>query len=137
MTTPIHEYPPVEQKYVAVRRYKLSIGINVFERLLERLGLTEKEFTVEYGEKLIGIIGIRADKNHICFFFVDGIYHRQGVGRRMFHYLLNDYVGKTITLNSSPYGVPFYKTIGFVSRDEEKTINGIRFTPMEYRTGKP
>ena len=88
------------------------------------------------GEKLIGIIGIRADKNHICFFFVDGIYHRQGVGRRMFHYLLNDYVGKTITLNSSPYGVPFYKTIGFVSRDEEKTINGIRFTPMEYRTGK-
>ena len=36
MTTPIHEYPPVEQKYVAVRRYKLMIGINVFERLLER-----------------------------------------------------------------------------------------------------
>ena len=63
------------------------------------------------GEKLIGIIGIRADKNHICFFFVDGSYHRQGVGRRMFRYLLNDYGGKT--------------------------INGIRFTPMEYRTGKP
>ena len=54
MTTPIHEYPPVEQKYVAVRRYKLSIGINVFERLLERLGLTEKEFVSEYGERLIG-----------------------------------------------------------------------------------
>ena len=54
MTTPIHEYPPVEQKYVAVRRYKLSIGTSIFERLLERLELTEKEFTVEYGEKLIG-----------------------------------------------------------------------------------
>ena len=54
MTTPIHEYPPVEQKYVAVRRYKLSITPSVFEQLLERLELTEKEFTLEYGEKLIG-----------------------------------------------------------------------------------
>lgn len=54
MTTPIHEYPPVEQKYVAVRRYKLSITPKVFEKLLERLELTEKEFALEYGEKLIG-----------------------------------------------------------------------------------
>ena len=84
-------------------------------------------------EKLIGIIGIRADKNHICFFFVDGNYHRKGVGTRMFRYFLKDYSGKTITLNSSPYGVPFYKAIGFVPTDEEKTINGIRFTPMEYK----
>ena len=36
------------------------------------------------------------------------------------------------TLNSSPYGLPFYKAIGFVPTDEEKTVNGIRFTPMKY-----
>lgn len=57
----------------------------------------------------------------------------KGVGTRMFRYFLKDYSGKTITLNSSPYGVPFYKAIGFVPTDEEKTINGIRFTPMEYK----
>ena len=51
----------------------------------------------------------------------------------MFRYLLKDYSSKTITLNSSPYGVPFYKAVGFVPTDEEKTVNGIRFTPMEYR----
>ena len=85
------------------------------------------------GEKLIGTIGIRADKKHICFFFVDGNYHRKGIGTRMFRYLLKDYSGKTITLNSSPYGVPFYRAIGFVPTDEEKTVNGIRFTPMEYK----
>lgn len=84
------------------------------------------------GEKLIGIIGIRADKNHICFFFVDGKYHRKGIGTGMFRYLLKNYSGRTITLNSSPYGLPFYKAIGFVPMDEEKTVNGIRFTPMEY-----
>ena len=31
------------------------------------------------------------------------------------------------------YGVPFYKAVGFAPTDEEKTVNGIRFTPMEYR----
>ncbi|MCR5316778.1 MAG: GNAT family N-acetyltransferase [Treponema sp.] len=40
--------------------------------------------------------------------------------------------GETVTLNSSPYGLPFYKARGFVPTDEEKTVNGIRFTPMKY-----
>ena len=84
-------------------------------------------------EKLIGIIGIRADKNHICFFFVDGSYHRKGVGTGLFRYMMKNYQNETITLNSSPYGVPFYKAVGFVPTDEEKTVNGIRFTPMEFR----
>ena len=29
--------------------------------------------------------------------------------------------------------MPFYRAIGFVPTDEEKTVNGIRFTPMEYK----
>ncbi len=84
------------------------------------------------GGKLIGEIAIRPDKNHICFFFVDGRYHRRGIGTRMFWRLLEEYPGETITLNSSPYGLPFYKAIGFVPTDEERTVNGIRFTPMKY-----
>ena len=38
-----------------------------------------------------------------------------------------------LTLNSSPYGLPFYLTLGFVPRSEEQLINGIRFTPMKYQ----
>ena len=30
------------------------------------------------------------------------------------------------------YGLGFYKKLGFVPTEEEKTINGIRFTPMIY-----
>ena len=93
------------------------------------------------GEKLIGEIAIRPDRKHICFFFVDGRYHRRGIGTRMFRRLLEDYPNETITLNSSPYGLPFYKAIGFVPTDEERTVNGIRFTPMKYEgrqvSGKP
>ena len=84
------------------------------------------------GEKLIGEIAIRPDRKHICFFFVDGSYHRRGIGTRMFRRLLEDYPDETITLNSSPFGLPFYKAIGFAATEEEKTVNGIRFTPMKY-----
>ena len=93
------------------------------------------------GEKLIGEIAIRPDRKHICFFFVDGRYHRRGIGTRMFRRLLEDYPNETITLNSSPYGLPFYKAIGFVPTDEERTVNEIRFTAMKYEgrqvPGKP
>ncbi|MCR5403178.1 MAG: GNAT family N-acetyltransferase [Butyrivibrio sp.] len=35
-------------------------------------------------------------------------------------------------------GLPYYKAVGFVPTDEEKTVNGIRFTPMAYRAeGRP
>ena len=81
---------------------------------------------------LIGLIGIRSNLEHICFFFVDGQYHRQGIGTKLFDQLLDNYKGNIITVNSSPYGLGFYKKLGFVPTEEEKTINGIRFTPMIY-----
>ena len=37
-----------------------------------------------------------------------------------------------LTLNSSPYGLPFYLALGFIPQSEEQEINGIRFTPMKY-----
>ena len=47
--------------------------------------------------------------------------------------LIGDIPYGTITLNSSPYGLPFYKALGFVPTDNEQIVNGIRFTPMKYR----
>ena len=109
-------------------------GTEEFRRCLE-----DKEYLsgIEYygtfdGTKLIGEIGFRPDRKHICFFFVDGRYHRRGIGTQMFHYLITCYPNEAITLNSSPYGLPFYKAVGFVLTEEEKTVNGIRFTPMKY-----
>ena len=82
--------------------------------------------------ELIGLIGIRTKLEHICFFFVDGQYHRERIGTKMFEHLLENYKGNIITVNSSPYGLGFYKKLGFVPTEEEKTIKGIRFTPMIY-----
>jgi len=83
-------------------------------------------------EKPVGILGIRHEKHHICFFFVDGEYHRCGIGRKLFLRMKEDYPKQTITLNSSPYGLPFYHALGFTATDEEQTVHGIRFTPMKY-----
>ncbi|MDY3920207.1 MAG: GNAT family N-acetyltransferase [Candidatus Limivivens sp.] len=85
------------------------------------------------GERLIGAIGIRSAQRHICFFFVKGNYHRKGIGTKLFEQILCDDPNGTITLNSSPYGLPFYKALGFIPKDTEQTINDIRFTPMEYQ----
>ena len=79
--------------------------------------------------KLVGVLGIRPNRNHICFFFVDGSYHRLGIGTKLFARMRQDYPGR-ITLNSSPYGVPFYKALGFHPDGPEQTLIGIRFTPM-------
>ena len=83
-------------------------------------------------EKLVGMLGIREERCHICFFFVEGEYQRLGIGRKLFRRMREDFPRRKITLNSSPYGRPFYKTIGFQATDCELTVNGIRFTPMEY-----
>ena len=60
------------------------------------------------------------------------------LGRR---YLLDDLLQENpaleaLTLNSSPYGLPFYLSIGFVPQSEELVMNGIRFTPMKYTIQK-
>lgn len=81
---------------------------------------------------LTGFVGIRREKSHICFFFVNGEYHRRGIGKALFTRVLESYPQTEITVNSSPFGVPFYKAAGFVPTSAEQTVNGIRFTPMIY-----
>ena len=88
------------------------------------------------GVRLAGVLGIRRSLCHICFFFVDGKYHRSGIGTKLFSYARKEYPG-SITLNSSPYGVPFYLSLGFTPVDSEQTVNGIRFTPMIFKNGNP
>ena len=88
------------------------------------------------GGKLVGLFAMRG-KSHIVLVFTHHAYHRQGVASGIFKVLLEDVKRtnpelKMLTLNSSPYGKPFYLHEGFTEVDSEKTINGIRFTAMEY-----
>lgn len=89
------------------------------------------------GNKLVALMGMRSSKTHINLVFTKKEYHRRGIARAIFAYLLDDLTRENptleaITLNSSPYGLPFYLAVGFVPISEEQVMNGIRYTPMKY-----
>lgn len=89
------------------------------------------------GDKIVALMGMRSSKTHINLVFTKKAYHRQGIARAIFRYLLQDVLAENptleaLTLNASPYGLPFYLKLGFTPVSEEQVINGIRFTPMKY-----
>ncbi|MBQ7595828.1 MAG: GNAT family N-acetyltransferase [Clostridia bacterium] len=85
-------------------------------------------------DELIGVIASRSEGAHIALFFVDEKYQKKGAGRMLFNALLSDCKSEMITVNSSPYAVPIYKKLGFCVTDAEQSVNGLRFTPMEFKT---
>lgn len=93
------------------------------------------------GDKIVALMGMRSSKTHINLVFAKKEYHRKGIAREIFQYLLNDILTENptldaLTLNSSPYGLPFYLALGFAPQSDEQEINGIRFTPMKYIIGR-
>ena len=84
---------------------------------------------------LTGVIVIRGI-NHICMLFVKKEYQRKCIARKLFQtvveYCKTDDSINNITVNSSPYAVAVYKNIGFKETNTEQTVDGIRFTSMEY-----
>lgn len=85
-------------------------------------------------EKIIGVISVR-NANFISLLFVDGDYHRRGVGRKlletMTRYLKEEAGEPSVTVQSSPFAVGFYHRLGFYDTSGERTVAGIRTTPME------
>ena len=85
--------------------------------------------------KIVGLISLRSG-NHISLLFVDEAYHRRGIGRALVRYLqeymLQNTKHTTITVNASPYGIPFYHQLGFHDTGAKTTKEGIIYTPMEF-----
>ena len=84
------------------------------------------------GPKVKGVIATNENRKHICCFFVKAQYQRQGIGRRLWEYLLNHSSNMVFTVNSSPYAVPVYHKLGFKDMDEEQLTDGMRYTPMRF-----
>lgn len=84
-------------------------------------------------DNLIGVISISSN-NHISFIFVDKNYHRNGVATMLLNKIILESKEKQnyrITLNASPYAIPFYRYMGFKDLDMQKDFRGILYTPME------
>ena len=80
---------------------------------------------------LIGIIGVHREKQHISLFFVLPHYHRQGIGKSLFDYVMNECNFTYITVHSSTYAETFYASLGFKKVGEKELNKGIVSIPME------
>lgn len=109
-------------------------GIQSFKDFInDKKILKTLEFWGAYdNNELKGVIATNDNRKHICCFFVKAQYHRQGIGRRLWEYLLENSLSKIITVNSSPYAVCIYHKFGFTDLDTEQVSDGIRYTAMKY-----
>ena len=107
-------------------------GIEEFRRSInDQEWVSKKKFYGYYQDnKLIGVIATNTI-NHISLLFVDGNYHKHGIGRDLYNYIKKFNNTGYFNVNSSIYGHEFYKRIGFVDLKEEQCVHGIRFYPMK------
>jgi len=117
------ESPDYEEK--GVETFKACLSDREFLKKLTFYGALDDG-------QLVGVISTRNGGNHIAQFFVLKEQHRKGIGRKLFEFILPYSTGEKITVNSSPYAVGIYRRLGFAPIDGEQTVDGIRFTPMEY-----
>ncbi|WRS27158.1 GNAT family N-acetyltransferase [Oscillospiraceae bacterium MB08-C2-2] len=109
-------------------------GVSTFQCILADQSMLERlDMLGAYIEnKLVGVLATKNSGAHITFFFVDGRYHRKGIGKELFKQMLEQNSQLKITVNSSPYAVDVYRRLGFAPDGDECTTDGIRYTPMTY-----
>lgn len=107
-------------------------GIEEFKKSIEdKSWVNDRDF---YGafedDRILGVIATK-DKHHIALLFVDGEYHEQGIGKRLFNMVLELNEDNYFTVNSSPYAHEIYRHLGFEDTDVEQCVNGLKFYPMK------
>ena len=107
-------------------------GIETFKSFIFNISLMNELdlYGAFDNQLLIGVIGVNRKKQHISHFFIRQEYHRQGLGKSLFYYMIEDCNLTEITVNSSTYGEPFYKSLGFKKVGKKETHTGITSIPM-------
>lgn len=107
-------------------------GIKEFKKSIDdKNWIAARDFWGAFeNEKLLGFIATK-EYNHIALFFVDGVYHKQGIGKQLFNKICELNETGTYTVNSSPYARGVYEHLGFEYTDSEQCVNGLRFYPMK------
>lgn len=107
-------------------------GIEEFRRTIhDEEWLAARDFWGAFDNgKLLGLIATKEYK-HIALFFVDGIYHKQGIGKSLFNKICELNETGTYTVNSSPYARGVYEHLGFEYTDSRQCVHGLIFYPMK------
>lgn len=110
-----------------IESFRTFIQANSIQELMNK---GELKFWGAYmGEMLAGVIAVK-NQTHVSLLFVDPTFHRQGTATALFKEAFAA-CSESITVNSSPYALAFYKRLGFMDQTAEQTVDGIRFIPMK------
>lgn len=126
------EYEAPDYDEMGVKTFRHFIDYNA---MLERIESGEMKFWGSFQNSyLVGVIAIRPVQ-HISLLFVRGRFHHLGVASGLVRAAIAEIkkeglVAPLITVNSSPYAVGFYQSVGFEALGPEETRDGIRFTSM-------
>lgn len=108
-------------------------GINSFKNdisltsLQTRFSSNSQFYIYTKDSKIIAVLELEKPA-HIAFLFskIEGI----GVAKKLCSFAQDNTSQEFITVGSYCNAIGFYKKLGFIEIDEEKTINGIAFTFM-------
>ena len=87
-------------------------------------------------DRLIGIIGLDKENQHISLFFVAKDMQRHSFGKKLLEVAIENFDGDSLTVHSSPNAVNAYKYMGFVKTDDVIETNGIKYVPMELKINR-
>lgn len=110
-------------------------GIEEFKRTINDSDWVQaRDFYGAFDEnnKILGVIATK-DITHIALFFVDGKYHNQGIGRKLYDKVKSVNKNGFFTVNSSLYARAVYRHLGFSDIGKEQCVNGLKFYPMKAR----
>lgn len=87
----------------------------------------------------VGVIAVR-DEHHLALMFVDRDFQGRGISRKLLEVaerkIAVEMDGHEITVFSSPYAVPIYRSLGFRTAGGMQSKDGITFQPMKKSTDK-
>lgn len=108
-------------------------GIEEFKRSLQNPAYVDNLcfYVAIEQEEIIGMMATRNNGSHLALLFVDGLWQRKGVGRKLIESALENCECSAMTVNSAPFAHEFYKKVGFEDTDVEQVTNGIRYFPMK------
>ena len=121
------------QDYGAEHTERMRVAI---EDRLKDLSIYAKRLMVValVDDKVAGMLETYGT-NRISLLFVDSEYQRKGIATAMMSRIACELKMRgydKIVLNSSPYGLPFYKHFGFTVQEEEKNADTPWKTPVSY-----
>ncbi len=106
-----------------------------YEYMLQRAGDGEIRFWGAFDDDyLVGVCAMR-DLNHIELLYVDGAYHRQGIGTNLLKHAFIDCkeLDETlhrVTVNATPYSRGFFLKQGFTATAAQRKVDGLTLIPM-------